>query len=49
MTVFDVVDGESYLLNIANSDKYALVTITDVVSTSGDNNDYVEFIYKFEK
>ncbi|MDB9882335.1 hypothetical protein OAD66_04285 [Bacteroidia bacterium] len=48
-SVINVTDGDSYILNIKNSGKYALVTVTDVVTTSGDNNDYVEFMYKYEQ
>lgn len=49
MTEIDVEDEASYILNIKNAGKFALVTITDVVETSGNNSDYVEFIYKYEQ
>ena len=49
VSVIEVVKGENYLLNIANSGRYALVNITDVVETTGDNSDYVEFTYKYQE
>jgi hypothetical protein len=43
----NIANGDVYLLNLQSSGSYALVEITDVVSTAGaDNNDYVEFKYK---
>ncbi|PCJ66418.1 MAG: hypothetical protein COA58_06475 [Bacteroidetes bacterium] len=45
-TTVDIVDGDLYVLNLGNGGAYALVEITDVVTTSGDNNDYVQFRYK---
>ena len=46
-TFVSVAKGDVYLLNLKNAGDYALVEITDVVSTPGaDNNDYVQFKYK---
>jgi hypothetical protein len=46
-TFVSVTNGDVYLLNLKSAGKYALVEITDVVSTAGaDNNDYVQFRYK---
>jgi hypothetical protein len=46
-TFVSVTNGDVYLLNLKSAGSYALVEITDVVSTAGaDNNDYVEFKYK---
>jgi hypothetical protein len=43
----NITNGDVYLLNLQSSGRYALVEITDVVSTPGaDNNDYVQFKYK---
>ncbi|MFT7100654.1 MAG: hypothetical protein ACJA19_001156 [Bacteroidia bacterium] len=43
----NITNGDVYLLNLQSSGSYALVEITDVVSTAGaDNNDYVQFKYK---
>ena len=40
--------GDLYIIHAKSSNKYGLIEITDVVSTSNDNNDYVEFRYKFQ-
>jgi hypothetical protein len=46
-TFVSVTNGDVYLLNLKSAGKYALVEITDVVSTAGaDNSDYVQFRYK---
>jgi hypothetical protein len=43
----NITNGDVYLLHLQSSERYALVEITDVVSTPGaDNNDYVQFKYK---
>lgn len=43
----EVEDGASYILKLKGGDKYALVTITAVEETTGNNLDYVQFIYKY--
>jgi hypothetical protein len=46
-TFVSVTNGDVYVLNLKSSGSYALVEITDVVSTAGaDNSDYVQFRYK---
>ncbi len=46
-SVINPAKGETYLINIKNSGKIALIEITDVVETPSDNNDYIQFIYKY--
>jgi hypothetical protein len=45
-TTVDVTDGDIYILDLGNGGAFALVEITAVESTSGDNNDYIQFRYK---
>ena len=45
-TTVNVVDGDLYVLMLGGNNGFALVEVTDVNSTSGDNNDYVQFRYK---
>ncbi|MFT4598533.1 MAG: hypothetical protein ACJAR8_001876 [Bacteroidia bacterium] len=42
----DITDGDLYILDLGNGGAFALVEITDVVTTANDNKDYVEFKYK---
>lgn len=44
-TTIDITDGDLYVLDLGNEGAFALVEITDVVTTA-DNKDYVEFRYK---
>jgi hypothetical protein len=44
--VINPAEDDVYIVNIKNAGTFALVEITGVVETSGDNNDYVQFIYK---
>ena len=45
-TSVDITNGDLYILDLGNGGAFALVEITDVVTTANDNNDYVEFRYK---
>ena len=47
-SVLTAVKGDYYIIHAKSSNKYGLIEITDVVSTPSDNNDYVEFRYKFQ-
>lgn len=45
-TTVEIADGDLYILDLGNGGAFALVEITDVVTTSSDNKDYVQFRYK---
>ncbi len=40
-------DGANYILKLKGGDKYALVSVTKIEETTGNNSDYVQFIYKY--
>jgi hypothetical protein len=44
-TTVNITDGDLYILDLGNGGAFALVEITEVVTTA-DNKDYVEFRYK---
>lgn len=48
-STIQVVKGDFYLIYAKSVNKYGLIEITDVVTTSSDNADYVEFRYKFQE
>lgn len=48
-STIQVVKGDFYLIYAKSVNKYGLIEITDVVTTSSDNTDYVEFRYKFQE
>ena len=48
-STIQVVKGDFYLIYAKSVNKYGLIEITDVVTTSNDNSDYVEFRYKFQE
>ena len=45
-TTVNIVNGDLYILDLGNGGAFALVEITDVVTTANDNKDYVQFRYK---
>jgi hypothetical protein len=45
-TTVNITEGDLYVMMLGGDNGFALVEITDVVSTAGDNNDYVAFRYK---
>jgi hypothetical protein len=45
-TTVNITDGDLYVMMLGGDNGYALVEITDVVSTATNNDDYVQFRYK---
>jgi hypothetical protein len=48
-TTVNITNGDLYIIDLGNGGAFALVEITDVVTTASDNKDYVQFRYKKQK
>ena len=48
-STINVTKGDFYIIQAKSSNKLGLIEITDVMKTSSDNDDYIEFTYKFQQ